>query len=162
MVDITFFEEKTPHYKSKSGSLYLYSKDGVFRYSNHWGRVANCRWKIKGVEDYKNQNYYVGYTNWSGFHPLNSSEKLFYLEVDSINEVKIVRVAGDEEATRFLMTLDLANKRLKEIKVLYKDYKWATYYDEDVDNVRNVLVEKLINSDTPLKDLKISLRQEFN
>lgn len=162
MVDITFFKEKSPHYKSKSGSLYLYSEDGVYRYSNHWGRVANCRWKIKGIEDYKNQNYYVGYALWTDFHPLNSTAKVFYLEVDSKGEVKIVNAKEVTNTAPFLMTLDFAYKRLKQIKVLYKDYKWATYYNDNVELVRNKLLDKLINSDTPLQDLKKSLKQEFN
>ena len=161
-VDITFFKDKSPHYKSKSGSLYLYSDEGVYRYSNHWGRVANCRWKIKGIENYKNQNYYVGYAHWTDFHPLNSTEKVFYLEVDSKGEIKIVNTKEVKNTAPFLMTLDFAHKRLKQIKVLYKDYKWATYYNDNVELVRNKLIDKLINSDESLQDLKKILRQEFN
>ncbi|MFD1293681.1 hypothetical protein ACFQ5N_07515 [Lutibacter holmesii] len=162
MVDIHFFKEKSPHYKSKSGSLYLYSNNGVYRYSNHWGRVANCRWNIKGVENYKNQNYYIGYAIWSDFHSLNSTEKVFCLEVNSNEVLKIVHVNEAKKKSPFLMTLDFAHKRLKQINTLYKDYKWATYYHHDVNLVRDVLIQKLVNSDTPFPELKRNLRFEFN
>jgi hypothetical protein len=78
MINNDFFKQKSTHFKSKSGSLYYFTDKGVYRYSNHWGRVANCRWKISGVEAYKNQNYYVGYANWLDFYSLNTSEKNFY------------------------------------------------------------------------------------
>ncbi len=161
-VTITFFEEKTPHYKSKSGSLYLYSEKGVYRYSNHWGRVANCRWKIKGIEDYKNQNFYVGYAEWSNFYPLNSSEKIFYIEVANHGEAKLFNIKDSISYKPFLMTLDFAFKRLKQLKVLYKDYKWATYYHENVHLARNILTKKLISSDKTLQELKQSLKNEFD
>ncbi len=162
MVAKTFFKEKSPHYKSKSGSLYLYSEKGVYRYSNHWGRVANCRWKIKGIEDYKNQNYYVGYAEWSNFHPLNSSEKIFYIEVANNDEAKLFNIKDTPSNEPFLMTLDFAFKRLKQLKILYKDYKWATYYNENVYLARNILTEKLISSDKTLQELKQSLKSKFN
>lgn len=142
--------------------MYLYTEKGVYRYSNHWGRVANCRWKIKGVEEYKNQHYYVGYAKWSHFYSLNASEKIFYIEVASSGEAKLFNIKDSASTKPFLMTLDFAYKRLKQLKVLYKDYKWATYYNEDVYLVRNRLTEKLINSDKTLQELKQSLKSEFN
>lgn len=161
-VEITFFKNKVAHYKSKSGSLYLYSEKGVYRYSNHWGRVANCRWKIKGIEDYKNQNYFVGYAKWSNFHSLNSTDKTFYIELAANGEAKIISIKDSVSNEPFLMTLDFAFKRLKQLKVLYKDYKWATYYHENVHLARNILTEKLINSDKTLQELKQSLKNEFD
>lgn len=157
-----FFLNNKPHYKSKSGSIYFYTEKGVYRYSNHWGRVANCRWKINGVEEYKNQNYYVGYSSWLGFYPLNNLEKSFYLKVDLKSGLpKIHRVKDDTAADIFLMTLELAQKRLKQIKTLFKDYKWALYYNQDIDLVRNKLVVGLINSDKSLQELKLILKKDL-
>lgn len=162
MVSLDFFKQNPIHYKSKSGSLYFYTEKGIYRYSNHWGRVANCRWKIKGIEDYKNQNYYVGYVDWSGFYPLNSSEKAFYLQVDSkTGETKINRTKEIENSAHFLMTLDFAYKRIKEIKTLFKDYKWALYYNEDIEVLRGKLINKLINSNESYQMLKRSLGSDF-
>lgn len=161
-VEVDFFREHQIHYKSKSGSLYFYTEKGVYRYSNHWGRVANCRWKISGIEAYKNQIYYVGYANWLDFYPLNASEKIFYLEfIPELEAVKIIKVNEEKDETQFLMTLEFALLRLKQIKKLYKDYKWATYYNADIDVLRNSLIYRLINSNKPLQDLKQSLKNNF-
>lgn len=162
MIQIEFFKQKSVHFKSKSGSLYFYTDEGVYRYSNHWGRVANCRWKISGVEDYKNQNHYVGYANWQDFFPLNTFEKNFYLEFDfNLKEPKIYRINESDNSAHFLMTLDCALKRLKEIKTLFKEYKWALYFNENIDVLRKELVQNLINSDEDLRVLKQNLRLKF-
>ena len=53
-IDRFEFPEDT-NYKSKSKSMYFYTDEGVYRKSNHWGRVANCRWKLVTDSKYKNQ-----------------------------------------------------------------------------------------------------------
>lgn len=157
-----FFLNNKPHYTSKSGSNYFYTDEGVYRYSNHWGRVANCRWKISGIEDYKNQCYYVGYSNWLDFYPLNNFEKTFYLEQNLENDIpKIYRVKEGSSSACYLMTLEFAQKRLKQIKSLFKDYKWAQYYNQDIELVRKQLITKLINSEESLQKLKQSLKNDF-
>ncbi|WGH76741.1 hypothetical protein P8625_06190 [Tenacibaculum tangerinum] len=158
MQRINFFEEMKAHFQSKSGSYYYYTKEGVFRYSNHWGRVANCRWKIQGIENYKNQKYYVGYANWSNFYPLNSADKVFYLEVNyREGKASIKRVQNTLESNRFLMNSEFAHQRLKQIQSLFKEYKWARYYEEDIEVLRKKLIEKLIHSDKSLQQLKLEL-----
>jgi len=155
----SFFLENKIHYKSKSGSLYFYTSKGVYRYSNHWGRVANCRWKINGIENYKNQDRYVGYANWSDFYPLNNYDKAFYIDPNTQNgNGKIYRIKENHSTNNFLMTLEFALKRLKQIKLLFKDDRWALYFNENVEMVRSKLITKLINSDKPLQALKQSLK----
>lgn len=157
-----FFSNIKPHYTSKSGSNYFYTEEGVYRYSNHWGRVANCRWKISGIEDYKNQSYYVGYSNWLDFYPLNNFEKTFYLEWDPENNIpKIYRIKEGSSSTGYLMTLEFAQKRLKQIKTLFKNYKWAQYYNQDMAFVREKLIAKLMNSEESLQKLKQRLKNDF-
>lgn len=153
MDDIDFFNRNPLHFKSKSGSLYFYTKEGVYRYSNHWGRVANCRWKINGVEEYKNQNYYVGYANWVDFYSLTTNEKVFYLDIVDENAQLYVS-KSEEDSEQFLMTLEFALKRMKEIKSLYENYKWALYYNEEIDVLRSEIANKLVNSNTSLKEIK--------
>jgi hypothetical protein len=162
MVTPEFLNNKEFHYKSNFGSSYFYTEQGVYRSSNHWGRVANCRWKIKGIEDYKNQMYYVGFANWSAFYSLNSTEKVFYLAVDfETGSTVIHKVIKTETSTHFLMSLDAAFKRIKEIKSLYKDYKWALYYPESIEKIRTALVIELINSNDSLQVLKQRLKNNF-
>ncbi|WNW01942.1 hypothetical protein RRF68_00585 [Tenacibaculum sp. HL-MS23] len=155
---IDFFKDKSAHYQSKSGSLYFYADEGVYRYSNHWGRVANCRWKIKEVEEYKSQNYYVGFANWSDFYLLNNTDKVFYLEVNfKTKQVKIKRLKEEENKIVFLMTSEFAHQRLKQIQILFKEYKWAAYYEDDIDDLREILINDLISTTKTIQQLKREL-----
>jgi hypothetical protein len=81
------------NYKSKSGSSYYFTEDGVYRKSNHWGRAANCRWKLEtssiiisniGLVDknLKQVQIKIGYAKWTDFYPNNEQENLFYIQVD--------------------------------------------------------------------------------
>ncbi|WBX72123.1 hypothetical protein [Tenacibaculum retecalamus] len=155
---IDFFKDKSAHYQSKSGSLYFYIDAGVFRYSNHWGRVANCRWKIKGIETYKSQNYYVGFAKWNDFYPLNNTDKVFYLEVDFLlKQAKVKRLKNKVKKEVFLMTSTLAHQRLKQIQTLFNEYKWAKYFEEDIEVLRKILITNLINTNKPIQQLKREL-----
>ena len=163
MMDVDFFNQNSIHYKSKSGSMYFYSDEGVYRHSNHWGRVANCRWKINGVENYKNQNYYTGYTNWNEFYALNSTEKDFFVNVNFEDEsVKILKDRSQLNQDNYLMSLNFALKRTREIKKLFKDVKWAAYFSVNVGEIRKELIALLLNSDKPFQELKRSLVAKFN
>ena len=155
---ITFFKGKSAHYQSKSGSLYFYADEGVYRYSNHWGRVANCRWKIKEIEEYKSQNYYVGFASWADFYPLNDTDKVFYIDVDFLlKQAKIKRFKKEEESPVFLMTSEFAHQRLKQIQILFKEYKWATYYEDDIDILRKKIINNLITTTKTIQQLKRAL-----
>jgi len=153
MKEISFFEEKSVHFKSKSGSYYFYADGGVYRYSNHWGRVASCRWKIKGIENYKNQKYYVGFAKWQDFYPLNDTDKVFYIDVNfETQQTKISRISSIENNNeKYLMNSSLVHQRVKQIQNLFKEYKWAKYIDAHIDDAREILIEKLINSNTSNK-----------
>ena len=162
-VEVSFFETHKTHFQSRSGSYYSYTDEGVYRYSNHWGRVANCRWKIKGIENYKNQQYYVGYAKWSDFYPLNDNDKVFYLKVNyETKQVKILRISSEEKQGSYLMNSSLAHQRLKEIQTLFKEYKWATYIDAPIDEVREIIIDKLIQSNTSLATLKREVKAKFD
>ena len=160
MCEIDFFAEMKAHFQSRSGSYYFYTEEGVYRYSDHWGRVANCRWKIKGISDYKNQNYYVGYAKWSDFYPLNTSDKSYFIKVDfATRQAKVQRAINDETSRKFLFTADMAFKRLKEIQAAFKDTRWLTYITDDVATLEKVFITKLQNSVEPLPKIKQVIRR---
>lgn len=46
--------KRLPDHKSPSGSRYWYEESGVYRLSDHWGRVSSCHWYL--VKD----NYLIG------------------------------------------------------------------------------------------------------
>jgi len=44
--DVALIENKKPDFSIKSGSEYFYTAAGMYRYSNHWGRLANSKWRL--------------------------------------------------------------------------------------------------------------------
>jgi hypothetical protein len=38
--------------KKEISSTYSYTKEGVYRTSNHWGGVASCQWNLDTVNDF--------------------------------------------------------------------------------------------------------------
>ena len=80
------------HYKSKSGSGYCFTEQGVYRISNHWGRAANCRWRLissassntSSRAKINNSQHRIGYAKWTDFYPNNETEKLFPKQAGAI------------------------------------------------------------------------------
>ncbi len=148
------------HFKSKSGSSYFYTNEGVFRYSNHWGRVANCRWKIRGIEKYKHQKYYVGYAKWEDFFSLNSVDKIFYISIDFFKkEVQVNRFTEDVKIESPLNTIHVALKKKKEIQTVFKDVKWMQYFEVESNILQKQIIERIINTNKTLQEIKLELRQ---
>lgn len=147
------FPENT-HYKSKSNSYYFYTDKGVYRKSNHWGRVANCRWRLLSDEKIKNQNYYVGFAKWIDFYALNEAEKQFYIAVDFKNKtVGFHHKATKEDA--FLFFAETAQKKVTQIRKLFVDEKWANYFEEDLETLQKKIITTYINSNKTLQEIKL-------
>jgi len=147
------FPEET-NYKSKSDSMYFYTKEGVYRKSNHWGRVANCRWKLLANEDYKNQQIVIGFAKWTDFYPINSTEKIFFIDVDFDKKTAKIQTKK-ESTTNFLFTFSDAQKKTKQITHLFKEDKWANYFEGDIDYLRKQIILEYINSNKTLQEIKL-------
>lgn len=142
------------NYKSKSDSSYYYTKEGVYRKSNHWGRVANCRWKLKHAKNYKNQQTVIGFAKWTDFYPINSTEKTYFLKVDF--DQKTVEIQPkDKKNTNHLYTHVEAQKRKKQVQQLLKDDKWANYFDQEIEELRFKIITDFISSNKSLQEIKI-------
>ncbi len=151
-IDDFDFPEDT-NYKSKSESSYYYTDEGIYRKSNHWGRVANCRWKLISNENYKNQNIVIGFAKWTDFYPINSSKKIFYIEVDF--EYKSAKLKAESKKTSYhLFTFSESQKRIKQITQLFSDDKWAKYFNKNIDILQFEIISEFINSDKTLQELK--------
>ncbi|PQJ72009.1 hypothetical protein [Polaribacter butkevichii] len=153
-VDDFDFPEET-NYKSKSESMYFYTDEGVYRKSNHWGRVANCRWKLIANEDYKNQNIAIGFAKWVDFYPLTSTEKYFFIEVNFEDKTAKIQ-PKKEEATNYLFTFSEAQKRIKQITQLFKNDKWANYFEGDLNDLQFHIITEYINSTKTLQEIKLA------
>ena len=153
-VDDFEFPENT-NYKSKSESIYFYTEEGVYRKSNHWGRVANCRWKLLANENYKNQQIVIGFAKWTDFYPINSNGKIFFIEV-SFDKKTMKLQPRKENSNNHFFTFSEAQKRIKQILHLFKDDKWATYFNVEINELRMNIISEFINSDKTLKEIKLA------
>ena len=150
------FPEDT-NYKSKSESMYFYTKEGVYRKSNHWGRVANCRWKLIANENYKNQQTVIGFSKWSDFYPINSIEKIFFIAVNFNKKTAIIQPKKENETNNPLFTLTEAQQKIKQISILFKETKWANYFEDDIDITRYKVITEFINTNKTLQQIKREL-----
>ena len=153
--DTSFEFPEDSNYKSKSNSTYFYTKDGVYRKSNHWGRVANCRWKLISNEDYKNQQIVVGFAKWTNFYPINSSEKIFFIEVNFDTKNAILTVS---EKANNKFSFSEAQKKIKDINQFFKSDKWATYYEEDINILRRKIISEYLTSNKTIQEIKLGFK----
>ncbi len=146
-------------FKSKSGSVYYYTDNGVYRLSNHWSRVANCRWRLLENSNIQNSNSNknkLGYANWNDFFADNDFEKLYFITIDfKTNEANYFhKNASNCNDDCLLRTSQQTMKRIKEIRKILDETAWAKYYNEDVALLRKKIVEQLIQSNKTLQEIK--------
>ena len=136
-------------YKSKSGSQYIFSSDGLYRISNHWGRVANCHWRLIPLDEFKSQKTIVGFANWTDFYSNNDNSKLFFIKVDfETNEVNFYhKLSLENQEKVVLRNAKETAKTIQTIKQVLTEDNWAKYlkYD-DLDILRKEILNELVNS----------------
>lgn len=144
------------HYKSKSGSSYYFVENGVYRYSNHWGRAANCKWRLISNTTNKNRTK-LGYANWSDFYPDNDFEKLYFIEVDFTNKSAHFNHFQSEKYTKdiLLRTSTETAKLLKQIRTLLEETTWSRYLkEESIEVLRKEIIQQLINTNKSFQEIK--------
>lgn len=152
-------------YDSKSGSQYFYTKDGMYRLSNHWGRLANSKWRLEPLEpeDVGTGNaskFKIGFASWASFYPDDADEELYYLEVNYIKKTVNYqhKNSPDYDSKPILRTSFETTKKIKQIRNLFALTSWAKYYDyEDIDDLRKVIIEQLIYTNKSLDEIKREL-----
>ena len=147
-------------YKSKSGSEYCFTEEGVYRISNHWGRAANCRWRLISEIINPNQKERIGYAKWTDFYPNNETENFFYVEVNfDTKEVTFQHKNNpnyDEKAV--LRNASETAKIIRQIKEILESDTWAKYLDyNDLEELRSDIIQKLITTNIPLQTIKKEL-----
>ena len=140
-------------YKSESGSEYYYAENGVFRYSDHWGKAATSKWRLIPDENNSSKTK-LGFANWCDFHKDNSIEKLYFLEVDfKANKVFFNHknnLKPNENAT--LRTSTDTSKVIRQIRKLMENDKWTIYFETK--NIKEKIINELINSKKTLFEIK--------
>lgn len=159
------FRNKTPqnseviHYKSKHGSSYIFTNKGVYRYSNHWGRVGNCRWRLEEI-DYKQQTYYWGYANWEEFYPNDEEFAVFYIEKNS-NEKYVYNHQKNSPIIHQYFTAKEAAKRILKIQEIQQNTSWSKYLPySDYNELQKHFIQQLIETKLTFQDIKRKYIQE--
>ena len=161
-VPVTEIQELKLHFKSKHNSQYYFTSDGVYRLSDHWGRVANCHWRLIPLTHFKNQKNTIAYANWSDFYANDDSAKLFFIKVNEItHEVNFFHkhTAETKENMVFRNAKETA-KTTRIIKEVLTETDWAKYLNfDDLDVLRKEVVYELVNSGKSLLEIK---KRHFN
>ena len=147
-------------FQSKAGSSYYYTDRGMYRVSNHWGRLANSKWRLVQMVPESLSKYKVGFAPWENFYPDNTIEELYYLEVDYINNTVNYQhkknPAYDKKAV--LRTSFETSKRIKQVRNLFNLVSWAKYYEyEDLDILRKFIIDQLIFTTKTLEEIKAEI-----
>lgn len=155
-VDRSILSDLKLGYKSNSGSEYYFTEVGVYRKSNHWGRAANCRWRLLVNSDYKNQTEIVGFARWTDFYSNNETEKLFYIERnEEKNDVQFYHKNNPNYNNQMLRNASETAKRIKEIKEVLQNNSWAKYIEyDDFDEIKRKMLMELINTNESFVNLR--------
>lgn len=153
--------EKMPlQYRSKSGSCYYYTELGMYRLSNHWGRLANSKWRLEPKTPETESKTKLGFASWNDFYPDNATDELYYIEANYINNTVNYQHKNnpkyDTEAV--LRTSFETTKRIKQIRNLQNLTSWSKYFEyDDLDVLRQKIIQKLIYSNATLEEIKREL-----
>jgi len=103
----------------------------------------------------------LGYANWEDFREnLDPDVDAYYISVDfETKKVSYMHKDNPEYDTiAVLRSADATRKLIKQIKNLLENHKWAKYYEfDDLDEFRKEVINRLINSDITLNELRREL-----
>lgn len=144
-------------YISKHGSQYFFTTDGVYRYSNHWGRVGNCRWRLNGI-DFKQQTSFWGYCPWTNFYKNNDSDALFFIENVGTDKFSYNHINNTDKANVIVRSATETARVLKKINEILTDESWAKHLlFDDYQVVQQHFIYQLIQT----KKSFLQIKQEY-
>jgi hypothetical protein len=144
------------NYTSKSGSYYLFTEEGVFRKSNHWGRAANCKWRLSTAYENPSRTK-IGFAKWNCFYPINEIEKLYYIDVNfEEKKVQYNHKNTSDEPNLFLRNATETAKRVKEIRHLFLNDKKLHYWETNLtfNELFKLVIRHLIDTNLNLLEIK--------
>lgn len=143
-----------PHYISKHGSWYYFTDQGVYRYSNHWGRVGNCRWRLEGI-DFKQQVNYWGYCHWSDFYINNDGDKLYFIEKVGKTTYTYNHINNATSKDIVLRSAADTAKVLKKINEIIQTNNWAKHLNySNYTDLQDYFIKKMIETNQSLLKIK--------
>lgn len=90
---------RAPDYVSASGSKYWIEKDGVYRESDHWGKVSTNEWTLDGKESTGTEK--TGYARWQDFGYNGAQDKARLAKYENVLKRKGVVATEGQKDNRF-------------------------------------------------------------
>ncbi len=147
-------------YDSKSGSKYFYTKEGMYRLSNHWGRLANSKWRLEPLELESESKFKVGFASWNEFYPDDNEQKIYYLDANFLKNTVNYQHKNNPsyDSKAILRTSFETAKRIKQVRNLLNLTSWAKYFEyDDLDELRKEIIDELIFTNKTLEEIKREL-----
>lgn len=143
-------------YTSKSGSTYYFTEEGVFRKSNHWGRAANCKWRLEALPDKSFKRCTVGFARWTDFLPDNEIDKLYAISINFENATAHYdhKLSREFPLETIYRTAPETMKRLKIVRHHLKDSNWLRYFEGDPTHIRQKILTEWNTSHASLDVIK--------
>ncbi|CAM3760563.1 hypothetical protein [Flavobacterium saliperosum] len=153
LTEITHLEQQ---FVSKSGSVYYYTELGMYRLSNHWGRLANSKWRLLPMKPETTSKIKLGFAEWKAFYPDDASEKWYYITADfeTLTANYYHKNSPDYQGKEVVRTYNETQKRLKNIRNLLTLTQWAKHFNQDIAILRKVIVTELIHTNKTLETIK--------
>ncbi len=148
------------HFVSKTNSSYYFTENGVYRKSNHWGRVANCRWKLITLAETSKNRVKIGFATWKDFHSEKTNESSYILVYNHQNKTVDYTHYLETDSSSMRRNSSETMKRIKEIRNVIANKEWMNYYEiENPDEILNIIINKMIDTDlhfrTIIKNMKL-------
>lgn len=159
-VSINEIEGLAVQYESKSGSSYYYTKIGMYRLSNHWGRLANSKWRLEPLEMESESKIKLGFAPWNSFYPDNALDELYYIEMNYIKNTVNYQHKNNPhyDGKAMLRTSFETTKKIKQIRNLLNLTSWAKYFEyDDLDDLRKEIIQELVFTNKSLVEIKREL-----
>lgn len=156
-MDLNSVENLIMSFESKSGSQYYFTEQGMYRYSNHWGRLANSKWRLLAEETKSESKWKLGFANWNSFYHDNKNEELYYLEVDYDNNIISYQHKNNPNYNQkaILRNSTETTKRIKQARNILNLNSWAKHLKyENLEELRKKIIYELIHTNKLLEEIK--------
>ena len=128
----------------------------MYRLSNHWGRLANSKWRLISLKPETDSKYKLGFAKYDSFFPDNDVDEIYYLEYNLDDETINYNHKNnpDFDGKPVLRTTFETRKRIKQARNIVTLSSWAKYYETDIDLLRIKIINELIFTNKTLDEIK--------